>query len=68
MEKVYVETRLPMKNPILEELWQVKDEIARECGYDLHRLAERLRHDQREDKRQVVDLTEKQAGSPTGRS
>jgi hypothetical protein len=30
-------------NPILEELWRVKDELAREAGYDVHRLCENTR-------------------------
>ena len=30
-------------NPILEELWQVKDDLAREAGYDTHRFFENLR-------------------------
>ena len=25
-------------NPILEEIWRVKDELAREAGFDVHRL------------------------------
>ena len=30
-------------NPILEELWKVKDDLAREAGYDVHRSFEDLR-------------------------
>jgi hypothetical protein len=30
-------------NPILEEVWRVKDELAREAGYDMHRLCENTR-------------------------
>lgn len=30
-------------DPILEELWRVKDEIAREAGYDVRRLCENTR-------------------------
>lgn len=30
-------------NPILEELWRVKDELAREAGYDVNRYCEQLR-------------------------
>ena len=30
-------------NPILEETWRVKDELAREADYDLHRLCENTR-------------------------
>ena len=30
-------------DPILEEVWRIKDELAREAGYDLHRLCENTR-------------------------
>ena len=30
-------------NPILEEVWRIKDELAREAGYDLHRFCENTR-------------------------
>jgi hypothetical protein len=30
-------------NPILEELWRIKDELAQEAGYDVHRLCENTR-------------------------
>lgn len=30
-------------NPILEEIWQIKDDLAREAGYDTHRFFENLR-------------------------
>ena len=30
-------------NPILEEIWRVKDELAREAGNDLHRLCANTR-------------------------
>ena len=30
-------------NPLLEELWQVKDALAREAGYDLDRIFAELR-------------------------
>jgi hypothetical protein len=30
-------------NPILDEVWRIKDELAREAGYDLHRLCENTR-------------------------
>ena len=29
-------------NPILEEVWRVKDELAREAGYDINRYCEQL--------------------------
>ena len=30
-------------NPILEDLWRIKDELAREAGYDINRYCEQLR-------------------------
>jgi len=30
-------------NPLLEELWRVKDDLAREAGYDLNRIFAELR-------------------------
>ena len=30
-------------DPILEDLWQVKDELAREAGYDIDRIFAELR-------------------------
>jgi hypothetical protein len=30
-------------NPILDELWKIKDDLAREAGYDTHRFFENLR-------------------------
>ena len=30
-------------DPILEEVWRIKDELAREAGYDIHRMFENLR-------------------------
>jgi hypothetical protein len=32
-----------MTNPILEEVWRIKDQLAREAGYDVHRFCENLR-------------------------
>ncbi|MCX8091955.1 MAG: hypothetical protein N3I86_13650 [Verrucomicrobiae bacterium] len=30
-------------NPVLEELWRIKDELAREAGDDVHQLCENTR-------------------------
>jgi len=30
-------------NPILQEVWRIKDELAREAGYDINRYCEQLR-------------------------
>ena len=31
------------KNPILEEIWRVREEIARESNHDIHAMAEAAR-------------------------
>ncbi len=46
-----------IKDEIIEELWKAKDDIARECGYDLNNLAELLRKRQAQGKHEVVDYT-----------
>jgi hypothetical protein len=30
-------------NPVLEELWRIKDEIARDTGYNIHTLCQQTR-------------------------
>lgn len=30
-------------NPILEEVWRIKDELAREANYDIHQFCENTR-------------------------
>jgi len=32
-----------MKDPIIEKLWQTKDQIAKSCDYDVNKLAVMLR-------------------------
>ena len=46
-----------MKNEILEELWRIKDQVAREYEYDIDKLAKRLRDKEKEAKAPVVDLS-----------
>ncbi len=45
-----------MANEIIEELWQIKDNMAREYGYDIDAFVARLQSKQRSANRQVVDL------------
>ena len=33
----------PKMNPILEDLWRVKDDLAREAGHDIQRICENTR-------------------------
>ncbi|MFW5798154.1 MAG: hypothetical protein ACOCXX_00725 [Planctomycetota bacterium] len=35
-----------MSDPIIKELWDIKDGLARECGDDLRRLFDRLKQAQ----------------------
>ena len=46
-----------MKNEILEELWQVKDQVAFEHGYDVDKLAKDLRKKEKGAKTSIVDLS-----------
>ena len=45
-----------MKDEVIDELWQVKDSIAKEHNYDVRLLSERIRHRERLADEQVVDL------------
>jgi len=69
----------PMKaDPILQEIWDIKDRLAAEAGYDVNRFVQQLRewsakhpHDgpvvrNAEELRQLVAAKERQrAGQPT---
>jgi hypothetical protein len=44
-----------MKDEIIEELWRIKDELAREANYDIHVLCHQLRERQARSRAQVVD-------------
>jgi hypothetical protein len=46
-----------MKDEILEELWQIKDKIARETNYNTQSLFERLKKIQAESNHSVVNRT-----------
>ena len=45
-----------MPDEIIKELWQIKDSIAREHGYDIRALVAHLQAKKRPDGQQVVDL------------
>ena len=45
-----------MPDELIEELWQIKDGIAREHGYDVDTLVAHLRTRERMGSRRVVDL------------
>ena len=46
-----------MPDELIEELWQIKDSIAREHGYDIDALVARLQMRERMESRRVADLS-----------
>lgn len=46
-----------MTDPILRELWTIKDDLANECGRDLRRLFDKLKAAQQADPRRIVNRT-----------
>ena len=47
-----------MSDEIIEELWQVKDSLAKQFNYDLDALAAELQRRQKESGRRIVNLAE----------
>ena len=45
-----------MNDPILAELWQIKDDTAKACGYDVRTLLERLKAAQQAHPDCIVNL------------
>ena len=45
-----------MSDAIIKELWQIKDSIAREYGYDLEALVAHLQTKKRSEGQRIVDL------------
>jgi hypothetical protein len=39
---------------LLEEIHRVREKVARECGYDVHKIGERMRQREREEKARGV--------------
>jgi hypothetical protein len=44
-----------MKDEIIQELWQIKDELVREANYDVHVLCQELREKEPTSLAQIVD-------------
>ena len=44
-----------MRDEIIQELWQIKDELAREANHDVHLLCQKLREQQAASREQIVD-------------
>ena len=45
-----------MPDAIIKELWQIKDSIAREHGYNIEKLVAHLQTKERPEDQRVVDL------------
>ena len=45
-----------MSDEIMQELWQIKDRIAREHGYDIEVLVAHLQSNERSGDQKIVDL------------
>lgn len=56
-----------MKDEVIKELWKAKDEIAQECGHDLHKLAALLRKKQQRRQHKTVNLTNHQSAGSRGK-
>jgi hypothetical protein len=44
-------------DPILRELWEIKDGLSKECGHDLRRLFDRLEKSQKDRTGRLVNRT-----------
>jgi hypothetical protein len=53
-----------MTDEIVEELWQVKDNLAKEFNYNLDALAAELQRRQKESGREVVNLARAPSPQP----
>jgi hypothetical protein len=47
---------MKMTDEIIKELWKIKDDIAKECGYDVKSLVAYLKTKKHEIDYQIVDL------------
>ena len=46
-------------DPILRELWEIKDGLSEECGHDLRRLFDRLKESQKDHGVRLVNRTDR---------
>ena len=54
-----------MADEVIEELWRIKDDMAREYGYDVARLAADLQGRQGKEGHRIVDLQALRGGCRT---
>ncbi len=50
-----------LDDPIVEEIHQIRAELAREAGYDLHTICERLREEERRRQARLASESPEQA-------
>jgi hypothetical protein len=56
-----------MSDEIIQELWQIKDRIAKQFNYDLKALAAELQMQQRQSGRKIVNLAKEARKHPVQR-
>ena len=54
-------------DPILKELWEIKDGLSAECGHDLRRLFDKLKISQKSQARRVVNRTKDRSAATADR-
>jgi hypothetical protein len=54
-------------DPILKELWEIKDGLSEECGHDLRRLFDKLKVSQKSQADRMVNRTKNRTVPATGR-
>ena len=50
-------------DPILEELWKIKDDLSKDCGHDLRCLFDKLKASQTGP---IINLTKRRPAAMTG--
>ena len=51
-------------DPVLTELWKIKDGLSEECGHDLRRLFDKLKEAQKSQTARVVNRTKHRPAAP----
>ena len=51
------------KDPIVEEIHTIREQIARECGYDMKQIIARLRKHEKEHADRIVYKTEQKSAT-----
>jgi hypothetical protein len=54
-------------DPILKELWEIKDGLSAECGHDLRRLFDKLKASEKSQTGRVINRTGRRPLAVAGR-